>query len=410
MSGDQRNALTPKVPDHVPAELVRAATVFTWSRPSADPFAAVSELHVGPRLFYNPVPTGGRPEGSWTLTRAADCRHVLQNPQIFSSKGCAGFSQLVNESWDLIPLEKDPPLHTRYRSLLNPWMSPTAMARLLDKVRDRACELIEAIKDRGGCEFMEAFGRPFPVSMFMELMGLPLSQMKTFLRWEEDLLNGPDITVKKRAAFEILGYLRELAAERRRNPVDDLASRIATAQIDGKLLADDEMIGIYYLLFVGGLDTVASSLGFYFHHLATHPQVQARLRAEPEITERAVEEYLRRFSVVTTVRTVTQDTDLAGISLKRGEYVTLNYASFSLDPEEFERPLEVDFDRKGVRHFGFAFGPHFCLGVHLARRELQVALREWVQRIPPFRLDPKGEVRMHGGGVFGVDRLDLIWS
>lgn len=359
-------------------------------------------------MFWNPNDVGFG--GSWVLTRAADIRTVLNKPKLFSSKGEAGFSALLGESWDLIPLELDPPRHTGFRQLLNPLLAPSVIDKLAPGVTALAIELIEAVRDTGTCEFMAAYGRPFPVNIFLQLMGLPLEQTDMFLKWEFDLLHGPDMPTRIGAAGAIRDYLRELAVVRRTNPCGDLTSSVVTAKLDGRYLSDDEVMGTLYLLFVGGLDTVASTLGFFFRHLAENPAQQAQLRAQPELVDRAVEKLLRRFSVVTAHRQCTQDVELAGVQMKAGDWIAINGSLANLDPTEFADPLTVDFERKNNRHLGFQYGPHFCLGSHLARRELQITLREWLAQIPSWRLKPGAPIEAHGGGVFGIEHLELEWD
>lgn len=397
----------PHSTDHVPPELVKPFD-FSGDAMRGCPFSQTAALHERGRVFWNSenVQFGG----SWVLTRAEDIRYVLNNPKLFSSKGETGFASMLGESWDLIPLELDPPVHTKFRQLLNPMLAPSVITKLTPGVTARAVELIEAVRGRGGCEFMEAFGRPFPVSIFMQLMGLPLDQTEMFLAWEFDLLHGPTMETRIAAAAAIRDYLGELAAARRAEPCGDLTSQVVLAEIDGRPLSDDEVKGVLYLMFVGGLDTVASTLGFFFRHLAEHPEQQERLRADPTMIERSVEELMRRFSVVTSHRQCMQDVALAGVQMKAGDWITINGSLASLDPTEFAKPLDVDFDRKNNRHLGFQFGPHFCLGSHLARRELQITLREWLARIPTWRLKPGVPIEAHGGGVFGIERLELEWD
>jgi cytochrome P450 len=170
------------------------------------------------------------------------------------------------------------------------------------------------------------------------------------------------------------------------------------------------VIGALFLFFVGGLDTVASSLGFIFEHLATHPEQQQWLRENPAEIPHAVEELLRRFSVVTVYRQATADVELDGVLVKQGDWISLTQSLGSLDPREFDNPMEVDFQRKQVRHFAFSFGPHFCIGSHLARREMAVALQQWLTRIPPFRVKEGSTTVRHAGGVYGIEHLELAWD
>ncbi|MET0377142.1 MAG: cytochrome P450 [Rhizorhabdus sp.] len=393
-------------PADLPDNLIGDFDVYAAPELAQCPYRYTFRLHEGPPIVWVP---DRRSRGAWQVSRAADIRFVMNNPQIFSSREAAGFSQLIGERWDMIPLELDPPEHTKFRKVMNPILAPAKVAQMAPGVTARAVELIETVREKGGCEFMEAFGQPFPVSIFMQLMGLPSDQMGTFLRWEKDLLFSPDPQDKARAAKEIRDYLVTLGNERRANPTGDLTSYVVQAEVDGRPFSDDEILGTLYLLFVGGLDTVASTLGFVFRHLAEDQEHQAWLRANPDRVEKAIEELIRRFTVVSTRRRVMEDVELGGVQMKRGDWVAVTFAAGSIDPNEFLCPLDVDFDRKNVRHFGFGFGPHFCIGNHLARRELVVALHEWLARIPQWRVRPGSEVIQHGGGVFGVDLLELEW-
>ena len=398
----------PPIPEHVPPELVVDFNYNTNPGMFVDPFATIAKLHDGPRIVFIPMDVAGRP--TWLLTRGEDMRTVLWDQQTFSSKGKTGFSALLGESWDLIPLEVDHEEHTKFRNLLNPLFAPRQIDKLEQGMRQTAIQLIGRFADSKGCEFMQAFGRPFPVTVFMQLMGLPLEQTPTFLKWEDELLHSGDFGVMARAAGEIAQYLRDLAVDRKKNPLDDLASFVANAQIDGRALPDDEILGIYYLLFVGGLDTVAASLGFMFRYLATHPDDQEKLRKHPEMRADAIEELLRAFSVVNSSRLCTRDVELGGVQMKKGDRVLFSYSMAGLDPEDFPDPFDIKLDRSPNRHMAFAFGPHRCIGSHLARREFRVAFDELFDRLPPFRIKAGTTPVVHGASVFGVDRLELEWD
>jgi cytochrome P450 len=398
-------AASPAIPAHVPAELVKSFAPPMFS--GGCPFDAVSKLHGEAPIFWNPINQFG---GAWTPTRAEDIRFILGRPDLFTNKGEAGFSKLLGEEWDLVPLELDPPEHTVYRSFLNTLLSPSVVNGLTPGITARAIELIEVVREAGECEFMGAFGRPFPVGIFMQLMGLPAQLTDRFLSWEFDLLHDPDFGKKMVAAREIRDYLLELAAERRERPTGDLTSSVVAARVDGMPFSDDKVKGMLFLLFVGGLDTVASSLGFFFRYLAEHPAQQDRLRHNSALIDQAVEELLRRFSVVTVNRQCKTDLEIRGVQMKAGDWITLHTSLGSLDPQEFSSPREVNFERKNVRHFGLSYGPHFCAGSHLARRELRIALREWLARIPPWRIKNADSVVARAGGVLGVEHMVLAWD
>jgi cytochrome P450 len=396
------------VPDHVPRHLVR-----DWNFPVApgaqqDPFKAISVLHDGPDIFWAPTVRNDHP--AWVVTRHDLIREVLQDPATFSSKAIAGFSRLLGESWDLIPLEKDPPDHARYRTLMNPLFSPSRVAKIEESVTDTAAALIEKIRAKGEAEFITEFARPFPVTVFLSLMGLPLELTSQFLSWEDGLLHGKTMQDRITAAGAIKQYLQEMIAKRRAAPTDDLISFAVTSEVEGRKLDDEEVLGICYLLFVGGLDTVAALLGFTFKHLAENAESQALLRREPELIPNAIEEFLRAHAPVITARFVTRDTEFHGVSMKAGECISLCTGLAGRDEREFPDPHKIDFRRENQRHITFSAGPHRCIGSHLARREFKIALDLFLSRIPPFRVKTGQTPITHATGVFGVDYLPIVWD
>lgn len=400
---------TSKVPAHIPPELVVPFDLLRISGAKQCPFQTMNALRDKGHVLYTPSHFSSA-DGAWVLTRGEDIRYVLQTPGLFSSKGVSGFSKLLGEDWDMIPLELDPPHHTKFRALLNPLLAPARIAQMQDGIRASCIELINNVVEQGGCDFVQAFARQFPVRIFMQLMGLPLQDLDRILLWEDTLLHATDQSARVEAAATIRDYLLDLIAARRKEPTGDLTSFATHATIGGVGLTDDEMLGICYLLFVGGLDTVASSLGFYFKYLAEHPEQQQTLRDDPSLIPDAIEEMLRAYSVVMVSRFVTQDTEVAGVSMKKGDCIAMYSMFSSLDPEDFDHPQEMDFSRSPNRHIAFSSGPHRCIGSHLARRELVIAIEEWMRLVPPFEIADDDSVRMHGGVVFGVDALPLKWA
>ena len=400
-----------EIPDHVPPELVRDFSY--WTAPGmaptrgGDPQGALAALHEGPPIFFAPNNSYDR-YGTWVIVRAEDQRRVLQDAETFSSRRKL-FEKALGEDLPTIPLEIDPPEHGAYRSLLNPLLSPKRVMALDSAVRARAVELIEALKPRGGCEAMEEFALPFAVGVFLEFLGLPQARRSEFLGWADKQLHG---TPEERAEAirTVIAFMRELVALRRREPAEDFMTFVVQADLGGRKLDDREAVGMGALLFIAGLDTVAAAIGFDFRHLAEHPDQQDRLRRDPSAIPLAVEELLRAYPTVLLTRVAARDTELHGVFIKAGDRVSCPSMVANRDPEEFANPNEIDLAREDNRHVAFAYGPHRCLGSHLARRELVIAMEEWLKRMPPFRLSEGTAPLTYGGHVFGIEDLRLAWN
>lgn len=404
----------PPIPAHVPAHMVRDYDLLSWTTPgNPDPYDFFESLHRDARVFYNATSNSlyeAHPKGVWVFTRAEDIRTALQAPDIFSSVGTVPFSSMIGETWPLIPIEQDPPLHSAYRAILNGIFSPQKMKVLESWVRGCAGDLIDKLRAKQECDFVEEFARQFPVAIFMQLMGLPAADADQFNTWEIELLHSQDFARQSAATRAIADYLRALIARRKVEPADDLITLCINAKIEGRPVTDDEIIGMCFLLFIAGLDTVTAALGMQFRFLAMNPEAQARLRADPKLIPNAVEELLRRFSTIVSSRFVTRDVEWAGAQMKAGDRVLFVTMLANLDPAEFDDPMTVNLDRGDIRHVGFLYGPHRCIGSHLARRELIIAMEEWLARVPEIRLGEGPVPQAHAGGVFSLDRLELAWS
>jgi cytochrome P450 len=198
--------------------------------------------------------------------------------------------------------------------------------------------------------------------------------------------------------------------ERIEEPRDDLISKIVHAEMDGRPVTADEAYGVASLLYPAGLDTVTSALSFFMRYLARHPDDQRRLVEDGDVLPKAVEELLRRHAFVNNSRRVMKEIDFAGVHMMPGDRVIVSHVIASRDPEEYPDPDHVDFDRSMQGHFAFGAGPHRCLGSHLARLELRIALEEWHRRIPSYELSPGKPIGAHGGSVMGVYELHLQWQ
>ncbi|WP_027168911.1 cytochrome P450 [Mesorhizobium sp. WSM3224] len=400
------------LPDHVPPEMVRDFSLFTspGMAPTAngDPHAAVACVHDGPPIFYSPNNTRDG-QGTWVITRAKDQRTVLQDTETFSSHRSI-FASALGENWPMIPLELDPPAHGIFRSLLNPLFSPQRVTALEPAVRERAVALIDSIAAAGtSCDLMKEFAFPFAVNIFLRFLGLPDDRLTTFVGWGKNLFHG-DVPKRLAAAQRIVAFIDELAALRRKVPGDDFMTFVVQAQVQGRPLSDEEVRGIGVLVFAAGLDTVATAIGFDLAYLARNQKDQEWLRSEPDRIVLAAEELLRAYPTVQIIRVATKDIDFEGAPIRKGDYVSCASMIANRDPAEFDCPNTINLAREHNRHTAFAYGPHRCLGSHLARREIVIGLEEWLARIPPFRIKEGTAPIAHGGHVFGIENLILDWS
>ena len=189
-----------------------------------------------------------------------------------------------------------------------------------------------------------------------------------------------------------------------------MLSALVRTEVDGRPLGHEELVDYAFMLFVAGLDTVTAMLGFTFDCLATRPDIRARLVAEPALVRSAVEEFLRAYAIINTARVVNRDITFAGVDMRAGDRVLLSTPLASRDPEEFDQADEIVIDREANRHLAFGAGPHRCVGSHLARLELAIAVDEVLARIPDFHLAPGEQPVIHAGGSFGIDRLVVEWE
>ncbi|OHV79377.1 cytochrome P450 [Ensifer sp. LCM 4579] len=403
---------TNPIPDHVPPGLVRDFSLFTSPgmapTPNGDPHAAVACAHDGPPIFYSPDNTrDGR--GTWVITRARDQRRVLRDTETFSSHRSI-FASALGEHWPVIPLELDPPAHGVFRALLEPLFSSKRVMALEPTIRDRAGALIDGIaRKKTSCDVMKDFAVPFTVSVFLSFLGLSQRRSEVFVGWVSDLLHG-NADKRTAAARSIVAFIDDVAARRRKAPTVDFMTFVVQAEIEGRSLTEEEVRGIGVLFLVAGLDTVAAAIAFDLAYLARNPMDRELLRNEPDRVVLAAEELLRAYSTVQMIRVATKDIEFEGVPIRKGDYVSCATMIANRDPSEFEYPNTIELARQDNHHTAFGYGPHLCLGAHLARREIVIGLREWLARIPAFRIKEGTAPITHGGHVFGIKDLVLTWA
>ena len=397
------------VPSHVPPELIWDESIDDFPARFADPYVGACEaIHAGPDVVWAAKGAYcGQP--GWMLTRFAHVQEAHLNPAIFSAANNRDASNLLGFDLPLIPGESDPPQHRFYRQLLAPFFQPSAVAALDGMIHTTCDELIAGFEDRGGCEFVSEFSSLFPSYIFLALMDLPREMLPQFLAWEHGFLRGQTIQERIDAIIAIYAYFKERLDERRRSPGDDLITRIATGTVEGRPLTEAEAVGTCLTLYIGGLDSVASGLGWYLRHLALDQDLQARLRGEPSLIPAAVEEFSRAYGTNSNKRILTNDLDFHGAPMRQGDIVSLPTFLCSRDPREHADPHRINLVRKG-RNMTFGAGAHNCIGIHLAKRELRIVLGQFLSRFDRFRIADDAEVVWTTQTIWGVKRLPLTWS
>ena len=357
--------------------------------------------------------------GHWIVTGYDEVHAVLRDPATFSSYP----NNLVNAGdGKFIPLELDPPEHTAYRHALQPLFSPTRMKVLEPRIRAMVNRLIDGFATRGSAEFISEFAHELPTSVFLQLMDWPLADAPMFTEMTDITLQGkPGATeeesaaARQQAAQQMFGYFAGVLANRRARPgADDVTTTIINTPVEieggARLLTDEELCRMFFLLLIAGLHTVQGSLAWSVLHLSARPDERQRLIDDPALLPGAVEEMLRIESAVSMGRRVTHDTELGGVKLKAGDQLLVVLAGANRDGRQFNEPDEVRIDRAPNRHLAFGSGPHRCLGSHLARIELTIALEEIHRRIPDYRLDPGQPALSHASQVRGVVKLPILFT
>ncbi|MBW2424605.1 MAG: cytochrome P450 [Deltaproteobacteria bacterium] len=352
------------------------------------------------------------------ISRYEDVMWCLRHPEIFSSE--ISLEMALGTHRPMIPQQIDPPAQTRYRKILDPLFSRKRMNALAPGLRQDANALIDGFIDEGRCEYNSQFAVPLPANAFLHLMGLPPTDLDLFLRLKDGIIRPqtlaeePDLEemtrIRKASGQEIYDYFSDLIGVRRRDPRDDLMSYFLAAELDGRKLSDDEILDICFLFIIAGLDTVTATLGCNTVYLATNPDQRRRLVEEPDLMPSAIEELLRWETPVLGIpRIAREDVTIAGYEIKAGEMVTLLLGAANVDDGEFPQPEVVDLARESNRHLAFGGGAHRCLGSHLARMELSVAMEEWHKRIPDYRV-AEGEQPRYSAGIREVNYLPLVWT
>ncbi len=352
--------------------------------------------------------------------RMDDVLAAARNPDLVATDPVTHQAFGMGSAEPLIPLHLDGDRHRHYRRLLDPLFTPRKMALLEPQIRALTDRLIDAFIADGHADLHDALCVPLPSTVFLTLFGMPLDDSDFLNSKKNRILKNEGTSmmemeeIGRAAGLEMDAHLRIRLAERRAETErrDDLLDAFMTFQVDGHGLNDDEIVNLMHMFTIAGLDTVTSSLSCILAWLATHPVERRHLVENPDDLPRAIEEIMRSESPVPSGggRWAVRDTDINGVPIKQGEMIYLCWASANLDPSTFESPMAVDLAREPNAHIAFAAGFHRCLGSHLARAELRVAVDQFHRRIPDYRVADGHEVEYEFAGVRQAKRLPVSWS
>lgn len=394
-----------RVPEHVPSELVVDFDVYRPLQPGLgyfESFKAMQDKGL-PDIFWSP-----HNGGHWVSRRRGHQIEIFADSARFSSEFGLTLPRNANAGHKLVPIEADPPRQLKYRALFASAFTALAIKKLEEGARRLAVRLVEELKPKGGCEFVTEFAQHLPIKIFMEMVDIPEEDRLKLLPLANAQVEAD--APKEESMALLFEYVAAKVMQRKASPGDDLISRIVQSEVDGKIIEVNDAISVTALLLIGGLDTVASMLGHIMHHLALHPDLRRKLIDNPAQINGAVEEFLRRFALTNTGRTVREDIEFHGVQMKAMDMVVLATPFGAIDPDDYPDGMTVDFTRKSVTKSTFGAGSHVCPGSMLARLEVKIVLEEWLTRLPDFELDPASEVEIRTGVNGSFAKLPLVWT
>ena len=370
-----------------------------------NPYPGYSEI----RESKCPIAHTDRYQGSWLPTRYEDVVAIAQEFETFTSRQilvmppAEGRNEGAYAGVAAPPITSDPPDHHWHRRLILPIFSPQSVAKYEQGTRDLCNALIDEFIDKGTADAAADYAQHIPVRVIATMLGVPLEMEPEFTEWVRGVLeNMTDKELRMKSFFNIVEFFMGQVEDRRKNPREnDLITELMNAEVEGKKVPIEYVLGVCQLMLVAGIDTTWSAIGSCMWHMAQHPEHRKQLRENPDLWPTAIEELLRVYAPVTMARIVDHDTEFQGCPMKAGDRVLMAFPAANRDPRQFENPDEVILDRQNNRHVAFGSGIHRCAGSNLARLEVRVALQTWLERIPEFELVDPNSVTWVGGQVHG---------
>jgi cytochrome P450 len=360
-----------------------------------------------------PIAHTDRFGGGWLPTRYEDVSAIAYDTERFSSRSIimSNFRppRALAPAGGSPPISSDPPFHHDARRLLLPAFTKNAVTRQEPQARAYCHSLIDALEGQHVVDAAADYAQHIPIRVISDMLGFPAGDGPLFREFVEDLLEGinlpPDERIER--VSRLFDYLLVQVHDHIDHPRDDLTSYLINAELYGRKLTPDHVVGAMALLLIAGIDTTWSGIGASLWHLAKTPADRERLAAEPGLLPTAIEEFLRAYAPVTMARLVKEDMHWHGVEMKAEDWILLSFPAANRDPAQFDRAGEVVIDREVNRHAAFGLGIHRCLGSHLARMELRTALEVWLQRIGEFTLEDPAAVTWSAGQIRGPRTLPL---
>jgi cytochrome P450 len=375
---------------------------------SADPYPIQDDLRE-----RCPIAHTERFGGAWLPTRYEDVAAIAYDTERFSSRSIILSNFRPPRELAPIggspPISSDPPFHHDARKLLLPAFTKAAIAKQEPATRAFCHSLIDAFEGQDVVDAAGDYAQHIPMRVIADMLGFPPEDGPQFRVFVEDLLEGinlpPDERIER--VSRLFDYLLVQVHDHIDNPREDLTTYLLNVELYGHKLAPDHVVGTMALLLIAGIDTTWSAIGASLWHLAKNPADRSRLAAEPGLLPTAIEEFLRAYAPVTMARLVKEDMYWHGVDMKADDWILLSFPAANRDPGQFDRAGEVIIDREVNRHAAFGLGIHRCVGSHLARMELRVALEAWLARIPEFTLADPAAVTWAAGQIRGPRALPL---
>lgn len=400
-------ALAPR-PDHVPEDRVIDFDVYQSPPAGMCPQRMWFEMQANAK---HPVMWTPRNGGHWIAMTPELTESVLSEWDTFSTKVVMVPREPMGETYSkYLPLPLDPPNHVEFRRILNGNLGAKSIARMTEDVEELTAALIESFGDRGRCNFTTEFAEQLPVRIFMRVVDLPEEDLPK-LKYLADQFTRPDGSITHpEVERQFSEYIGPVIRARRGKEGTDLITEMMNGKIFDRPISDEEAENMCIQVLIAGLDTVVNLLGFIFSYLATHADLRRKLANDPSLLEDAIPEFLRRFPLVSNAREVAKETEFGGVTLKARDMIMGSTILVAMSEDSNDDALEFRLERPKRHFYIFGKGIHVCPGAPLARLELKIILREWLARIPEFRLVEGEGLSYLSGIVSAVSPFELEWD